>query len=390
MWKRTKPTASGSSRELYDRMIETMKDVCSEQVSNITQLTNLVWLTVCILNGCSIALSELATYLPGQADAESRVTRIRRWLMNPRVEVWELYQPILREVLKGFQRQRVDLMVIVDGTMVFGDRLQVFRLSFVHGCRAIPLLWLVVPGQGLVKRERLEVMFQQVAGFLALYVRSVTCLADRGFRDQDWAELCREVGWHFGIRVTRNTQVTFECGRCCRIDQLGVRPGRIYCVNRVRLTAHGTGGVNLSVTWSLGDARHAPELVAVMSDLPASPQRLREYGWRMDIEQSFRDDKSGGFDIEHTRLHHPERLERLLLAVAIATIWCHELGEFVLQQGESLRRWIDPGAQRELSLFQLGLRFLKRALATFTELLHDFKARLHSINLAPVRASPSG
>jgi len=41
-----------------------------------------------------------------------------------------------------------------------------------------------------------------------------------------------------------------------------------------------------------------------------------------------------------TRLQHPERLERLLLAVALATLWCHELGEQVMSQAESIRRLI--------------------------------------------------
>lgn len=84
----------------------------------------------------------------------------------------------------------------------------------------------------------------------------------------------------------------------------------------------------------------------------------------MDIKQSFRDDKSGGFDMVHTRLPHVERLERLLLALAIATLWCHELGEFVLDSPDSLRSEIDPGHTRQLSLFQLGLHWLKRCLFT--------------------------
>ncbi|MCS6846490.1 MAG: hypothetical protein RMN52_02090 [Anaerolineae bacterium] len=62
----------------------------------------------------------------------------------------------------------------------------------------------------------------------------------------------------------------------------------------------------------------------------------------MHIEESFRDDKSGGFDMAHTRLQHPARLERPLLALAIAKLWCHELGEQVLAQGEAVRRLIDP------------------------------------------------
>jgi len=76
---------------------------------------------------------------------------------------------------------------------------------------------------------------------------------------------------------------------------------------------------------------------------------LREYSLRMSIEQNFRDDKSGGFDLAHTRLQHAQRIDHLLLAMAIATLWCHELGEFVLQQGDASRSQVDPAHQRTLS-----------------------------------------
>ena len=78
----------------------------------------------------------------------------------------------------------------------------------------------------------------------------------------------------------------------------------------------------------------------------------------------------------HTRLQHADRLERLLLALAIAKLWCHELGEHVLEQGEACRRVIDPGPTRELSIFQLGLRWLKRCVSTDISLLPAFVARL--------------
>jgi hypothetical protein len=83
-------------------------------------------------------------------------------------------------------------------------------------------------------------------------------------------------------------------------------------------------------------------------------------------------------------LLHPKRLERLLLAVAIATLWCHELGEHVLSQGDAGRRQIDPGYNRELSLFQLGLRWLKRCRDVMLEALPYFHARLSLLRLDPV------
>jgi hypothetical protein len=378
----------GSSEVLYDRLSQKLMAVCSDQTTNIKQLVNLIWLVIGVINARSVALSKIANSLPGQAEAASRVTRIRRWLDNGHVDVWALYQPLLAEVLNGWYRVKV--MVVVDGTMVFGDRFphrdvpQIYRLSLLHGCRAVPLGWIVTRGTSVIEAKRMKKLFKRTAAFLAPYTRHVTLLADRGFRDHDWAQLCAAVGWRWRIRVPKNTIVTFANGRTCRIDQLGVKPGTVRCFQAVRLTRKDLFEANLAVTWSVGNAKNPAELVAVMTGQHASAKTLRQYGWRMCIEQSFRDDKSGGFDMAHTRLLHPKRLERLLLAVAIATLWCHELGEHVLAQGDACRRLIDPGHNRELSLFQLGLRWLKRCLDVMLHALPFFHARLSLLHLNPV------
>lgn len=372
----------GSSQELYDRLSQKLIAVCGDQATNVKQIVNLIWLVVGVINARSIALSEIANSLPGQTEAESRVTRIRRWLSNSHVDVWEMYRPVLAEVLSGWYRAKIT--VVVDGTMVFGDRLQIYRLSLLHGCRAVPLGWIVTRGTGVIEAKRMQELFKRMAIFLKAYVKHVTLLADRGFRDHDWAEVCKSVGWRYRIRVPKNTIVIFPSGRACRIDQLGVQPGSVQCFQAIRLTKQGRFLTNLVVTWSEGDSKNVPELVAVMTGQHASPKTLRQYARRMHIEQSFRDDKSRGFDMAHTRLHHTQRLERLLLAVAIATLWCHELGEHVLAHDDSCRRQIDPGPRRELSIFQLGLRWLKRCLDVMMDALPYFHARLSNLRLAPV------
>jgi len=149
------------------------------------------------------------------------------------------------------------------------------------------------------------------------------------------------------------------------------------------LTREAKLQTNVSITWTT-DKKDEPEMVAIITDQIACGARLREYSYRMSIEQSFRDDKSGGFDMEHTRLQHAERIDHLLLAIAIATLWCHELGEFVLKQGDDSRCQVDPAHKRTLSLFQLGLRWLKRTLATDLHVLPDFQAILSNLKLKPV------
>lgn len=369
-----------SSQELYNRLIATIGPLV--KVQHISHLNNWIWIVVGILQANSLALSRIALHIPEPAVAESRVTTIRRWLQDRHVEVWALYRPVLEQALVGWRM--AEATVILDGVEVFGGRLQVFRLSLRHGCRAIPLVWTVIPGQGLTQVEKLETMLTRAAQFLRPRVQSVKFLADRGFRDCDWAILCLKLGWNYDIRVANNTIVDIDLQPPCGIDELGVCQGQRRYFQNVHLTREARLLTNLSVTWTTGDAQHAPELLAVISNQSAGPQRLKAYDRRTSIEQSFRDDQSGGFDMEHTRLQRPEQLERLLLALSIATLWCHELGEYVLAEGEACRREIDPGPTRELSLFQLGLRWLKRCVSTNMDRLPGFKARLSPIKLAPV------
>jgi hypothetical protein len=321
----------------------------------------------------------VAPYLPGDILAASHEARVRRWLKNPHVDVWQLYQPLLGAVLEGWERSNIYL--ILDGTCVGNGRWTIWRLSIAHGCRAFPVAWTVSEGTGSVGLERLEPLLRTVASWLEGPVRQVTFLADRGFHDYRWARLARELGWDYAIRLPCSTTVTLRDGRVRRIDELAVAIGKRAFFQDVRVTAEGQWRAHLAITWTKATSKQPAELVAVMANRKANRRRLRVYLKRMGIEQSFRDDKSAGFDMAHTKLDDPARIERVLLAVAIATLWCHELGEQVLE-GEQRRR-VDPGWKRELSIFQLGLSWLARCLATFPHRLSAFSASLRPIRLLP-------
>jgi len=101
-----------------------------------------LWMVSGLLQSKSVALSQIAVHLPMETKAEARITRIRRWLKNLKIDVWQMYRPIPENVLRDWQEQ--EAILILDGVKVFGDRLQIFRLSLEHGCRAILLGWVVL------------------------------------------------------------------------------------------------------------------------------------------------------------------------------------------------------------------------------------------------------
>jgi hypothetical protein len=367
-----------SSQELYNQLSEKLRELV--HVKNSKQVINWIWIVVGILQSESCHLGQIANTLPMKSKAESRVTLLRRWLMNSHVKVWRFYKKVLEHVFAGWSN--VSVTIVLDGVMLFGDRWQVFRVSLLHGCRAVPLAWTVVEGRGLVKVSKLKRMLKKVQCFLKKHVCEVLFLADAGFRDWDWAQLCTELGWNSGIRIACNTYLTLLDGTIDRLDRL-VPENRNRYFQNAWLTKEAHWQANVSVTWTT-DKEGKPEMVALMTNQIACRARLREYARRMSIEQSFRDDKSGGFDLQHTRLQHAERVDHLLLAIAIATLWCHELGEFVLKKGEAFRSQVDPSFQRTLSLFQLGLRWLKRCLAAAIHALSPFQAILSNLRLPPI------
>jgi hypothetical protein len=364
------------SDELYTRVFTKLRAVHPEP--HLKRIANWVWVIVGLILSQSVHLSQIAQHIPSDAQAAGRIAQVRRWLKNKFIDVPAFYRPLIIEALQAWAGK--DVFVILDGCLVNHEALQFFRLSLSHCFRAIPLTWLTVKGPGLITVEKCDVLLNEAAQVLR-HVATVTFLADRGFRDKDWAKKCRKLRWNYGIRIANNTTVTLADGRVLTVDTLGVPPGRARYFQQVRLTAAADWACNLAVTWTQATPQQPAELCAIALNRTATSRTLKDYLKRMHIEQSFRDDKSGSFDLEATKLTDPERFNHLLLAIAVATLWIYDIGEQVLRANE--RSEIDPAFKRQLSVFQIGWRKLRRWITCQSSLLPFLTLRLSPFRLAP-------
>jgi len=364
-----------SNDALYIRLFEKLREFHSAE--HLRRIKNWAWIVVGLIQSHSVHLSEIAQHIPSEAHAPGRIAQVRRWLANTFIQVADFYRPLIQQAIQGWQDKNVFL--ILDGCSVNHEALQFFRLSLSHCYRALPLAWMVVATAGLVQVEACAALFDQALRILPA-VTSVTFLADRGFRDTDWAEKCLKLGWNYLIRVANNTYVTLADGRQLSIQHLRVPRGRCRYFKNVQLTQAKLFHCNLMVTWTTPKKPgQKAELCAVITNLHPCFLHLKWYLKRMHVEESFRDDKSGSFDLEATKLRDAERLNHLLLAVAVATLWIYEIGEQVLRNGE--RSEIDPGYKRQLSVFQIGRRKLQRAF-------NCGKILLFNLCLQPFRLEP--
>jgi hypothetical protein len=332
-----------SSQHLYSRVFTKLQSL--HPTIHLKRLAVWVWVIVGLIQGQSVQLSEIANHIPGETQAAGRIARIRRWLASKWIVSRTLYQPLIEEVLQAWAGR--EITIILDGCFIRQKALQILRLSLSHCYRALPLAWEVVTNQGNVELDVCAMMLEHVAKLLKR-MRRVTFLADRGFRSRSWARKCRELKWDYIIRIANNTIITFPGGVQCAADQLGIKKGERRYLPNVQVTLEADWTCNLTITWTRTTPTCPAELCVLMTNLRPSGWVVRHYLKRMHIEESFRDDKSGGFDLEASHLTDPKRLDRLLLALSVAVLWIYELGEQVLR--DDRRSEVDPAYKRQLSL----------------------------------------
>lgn len=341
-----------------------MHFVCSSRVRfhDLRVLTTFVWAIVGLLIGESINLSQWLLYRPGPAKAASKQRQLSRWLHNPKIKPMEVYLPFIQQALTEWAGQTIYLAL---DTSQLWRRFVIVRLALVYRGRALPLGWTVlVSGSATVALERYQSILVQVASVIPP-ASSVVLLADRGFLDVKLMQLSRDLGWHFRIRIKSSVWIYRATKRRRKVKALMPAPGCARFFNCLWVTEQRFGPVHLALAYVQTDNGY--EKWAILSDEPVGLDTLDEYGLRFDIEENFLDDKSAGFDLESSEIRDADALSRLCLILATATFYLVSTGTAVVEMGR--RRVVDAHWERGLSYFQIGWRWVKRALHCGEKLL---------------------
>ena len=94
-------------------------------------------------------------------------------------------------------------------------------------------------------------------------------------------------------------------------------------------------------------------LIIVSFNKPEKAQEYYQKRWQ--IEMCFKAMKSSGFDIEKTHLQDIQRIEKLILLVMIAFVWCYKVGIYLHQINPIT---IKKHGRKAKSIFKYGLNFL--------------------------------
>lgn len=339
------------ARQMYDDLLKALEPILPRTVyQDVRRVRTLAWAITGLCLTQTVRLGAWAQVTQGRAQyAASRVRRFSRWLHHPAISPSQWYQPVLQAALVGWPLDQ-RLYVALDTTAL--TPFVLIRASLIYRGRAIPLAWRAMRHKSTqVAFEAYLPVLNQVHAIVPTG-QVITLLADCGFVHAQLLHSLRKFQWHFRLRLPSDTLVHLKSSSISAVRDLCPPAGEKRFCQQVSILGVAVGPVSLALACLL-DQPDDPWFVA--SDEPADSKTLNEYGLRFDIEESFLDEKSGGYQLHTSELATPEALERLLLIVAIATLHLTSLGLGVVQAGN--HRWVDTHWDRGLSYLKLGWRW---------------------------------
>jgi hypothetical protein len=284
----------------------------------------------------------------------SHERRFQRFVANDRIVVESCWKQFLEQVLPYWHDKAVTL--VLDMTPYTKEATIVYIGLLVHS-RVLPLGWCVMPQQEEWDRAQwdiVESLFDLIAPFFV--PDRCTLLADRGLSCLTLIKMCRKRGWHYVLRIKNDEEFRRKFRHWYQDWQRGkilIKKEGDCWYGKVLLWKEHSWETWLSACWEAG----YEQAWFLVSDRPASHQRVREYAKRMKVEATFQDQKSRGCMIECSRFTNHDHLNRWLFAVFLAIWWCVHLGSSCIHHGH--REQVDRKDRRDKGVLRIGRLWLK-------------------------------
>lgn len=293
----------------------------------------------------SCRLNKVAQVLTGRANASSQERRLQRWLANERVDMKDQFSEWIDWVLRLWGK--APLVILVDETKL-SDHVAVMMVGVAYQASAIPLIWCAYSVEAYPEEGQVALMSDLLAQ-LRSHLPSdqpALLLADRGLgTSPTWQERLSDSGWQYLLRVQRSTLIRLPGQKPQPLRRL-VAYGHSWSGRAQVFKKAGWQWKWVYLTWEVG---YAEPWCLFSNQADLSPDL---YSQRFYHEASFRDLKSDGFQWQRSRVWLPAHVQRLLLVLALATLWS-------LTEGTKVR-FLYPLSRRQqrLSVFRLGLDYL--------------------------------
>jgi hypothetical protein len=327
----------------------------------LSQVKTLAILVAAAMRVERVSLANLGRQAVG--NVKHQIKRCWRFVANERVEPADAMRGVVARLVR---KRKKPLVVAVDWVDVRG--FQTLVASAVLRGRAVPLCWASTTGHvyaGHRSRNAFEESLLLVLRSMVPRAVKVILLADRGFGRCALAAFCRRHGFSYLIRIGPKVTVKFK-GFHGKLLDYPVTKGIAKVLQDVAYRADGAVTQHVVVRWPHGLPPERDECWFLMTDLSGTARQLCAlYARRMTIEQLFRDGKSkrNGWSLRDTQLKTPERLDRMVLVLAIAYLLLCGVG-LIAKRDHRPSAWCSTTRDGECSIFRIGLLMRARLRAS--------------------------
>ncbi len=344
------------NRRVYRRIESKLKQLFPKKLTanQARHMSTLSAMITGIVQGKSCSFEAMARKIPTTNQVASVEKKFVRFVQNDNVTYDLFFLPFITIILQQMS-QFEPLVLVMDGS-VTGRKCMTLMVSLIHNNRAIPIAWVTVKGSKGHLPEDVHLELLNKVKSLIPDGTDVVFLGDGEFDgNRLQAAINSEENWKYVCRTAKNRLIDDDGDNYSLRDVMLVSGMRID-IPDVKVTADKYGSVLAIIWWD----KKYDEPIYLVTNMKCAEEACRWYTYRFIIETFFSDQKSRGFNLQKSHLSSPKRVERLLIASCMAYIWVIYLGLLAIKN--KLLPEIHRRGRCDLSLFQLGLRYLERIL----------------------------
>lgn len=352
-----------------------------------SQAKTLAALVAAALGAPRLTLAGIGRQVGGPTCAKHKIKRVWRFITNWRIEPLDVMHAVVNRLIRRSIKKLKGrpLMVGLDWTKVRG--VHVLMAAVIIKGRAIPLCWGSYADKTLGKSQNAleEALLLALKNMLGPEVK-VMVLADRGFGRTELGRFCQRYHLDYIIRIQSKVWVKFD-GQSARLDRYPIRRGACELHKNVLYRQRDPVKQHVVIRWKKGLPRPSDQPWYLMTNLELNcpPKQAARcisdlYARRFDIEELFRDAKSGqfGYALGKTRITQPDRLDRLMLILVLAYLLLVGLGLWA-KRNLPPRTWASNNRRDECSAFTIGRLLLDDRPTTRHRLLLELLATIRRI-----------
>jgi len=229
---------------------------------------------------------------------------------------------------RGLLKIGDNVLIKVDFTTDTNEFL-ILMASVDFGGRSVPLYFSMrayPKSKGQNDQKKMEKAFLRELRHLLSKKYTYTIVADRGFGNNRFAQLCLEFGFNYVLRICENINICIDDNMLNLKDFSGQNTSFKAYVCTWNREANFEVKTENNSTWF------------IFSSLPLEENFSKIYAKRFGIEKCFQDQKSSGFNFEKTKIRKYDRFKRLYFSICLAQLFVVILGEYIKNENHPLKK----------------------------------------------------